>query len=61
MRNPPHQPPFVPLSLSASSGEITSRRIEELVDEAQTKKQKFICFVTGVPWKPLSKLGDTPA
>jgi hypothetical protein len=28
---------------------VTSRRIEELVDEAQAKKQKFICFVTGVP------------
>src|SRR6266516_2160359 len=28
---------------------VTSRRIEELVDEARAKKQKFICFVTGVP------------
>lgn len=28
---------------------ITSRHIEELVDEARVKKQKFICFVTGVP------------
>lgn len=28
---------------------VTSRRIEELVDEAQAGKQKFICFVTGVP------------
>ena len=28
---------------------ITSRRIEELVDEARTQKQKVICFVTGVP------------
>lgn len=27
----------------------TSRRIEELVDEAQTKRRKRICFVTGVP------------
>jgi hypothetical protein len=28
---------------------ITSRRIEELVDEAQAKRRKRICFVTGVP------------
>jgi len=28
---------------------ITSRRIEELVDDARTKSQKSICFVTGVP------------
>jgi hypothetical protein len=28
---------------------ITSQRIEELVDEAKTRKQKHICFVTGVP------------
>lgn len=28
---------------------VTSRRIEELVDEARAKKQKIICFVTGVP------------
>jgi hypothetical protein len=28
---------------------VTSRRIEELVDEAQAKGQKRICFVTGVP------------
>lgn len=28
---------------------VTSRRIEELVDEAKEKKQKLICFVTGVP------------
>jgi Schlafen group 3, DNA/RNA helicase domain len=28
---------------------VTSRRIEELVDEAQAKKRKRICFVTGVP------------
>src|SRR5206468_4188078 len=28
---------------------ITSKRIEELVDEAQTKRRKRICFVTGVP------------
>jgi hypothetical protein len=27
----------------------TSQRIEELVDEAQSKKRKLICFVTGVP------------
>jgi Uncharacterized conserved protein (DUF2075) len=28
---------------------VTSKRIEELVDEAQAKKRKRICFVTGVP------------
>ena len=28
---------------------VTSRRIEDLVDEAQAKEQKYICFVTGVP------------
>jgi len=28
---------------------VTSRRIEELVDEAQAKRRKRICFVTGVP------------
>jgi hypothetical protein len=28
---------------------VTSRRIEELVDEARTKGRKRICFVTGVP------------
>jgi hypothetical protein len=28
---------------------VTSRRIEELVEEAQARKRKFICFVTGVP------------
>lgn len=28
---------------------VTSRRIEELVDEAREEKQKIICFVTGVP------------
>ncbi len=28
---------------------ITSRRIEELVEEARDQKQKCICFVTGVP------------
>ena len=28
---------------------VTSRRIEELVDEARAGKSKFICFVTGVP------------
>ena len=27
----------------------TSKRIEELVDEARTTGQKFVCFVTGVP------------
>ena len=28
---------------------VTSRRIEELIDEARQKKLKIICFVTGVP------------
>lgn len=28
---------------------VTSRRIEELVDEARSKRRKRICFVTGVP------------
>ena len=28
---------------------VTSRRIEELVDEARENNQKIICFVTGVP------------
>lgn len=28
---------------------ITSRRVEELVDEAKAKQKKIICFVTGVP------------
>jgi hypothetical protein len=28
---------------------VTSRRIEELIDEARARKQKLICFVTGVP------------
>lgn len=28
---------------------VTSKRIEELVDEAQAKRRKYICFVTGVP------------
>ena len=28
---------------------VTSRRIEEFVDEAQAKRRKRICFVTGVP------------
>jgi hypothetical protein len=28
---------------------VTSRRIEELVDEAKAKGRKVICFVTGVP------------
>jgi hypothetical protein len=28
---------------------LTSRRIDELVDEAMAKQQKVICFVTGVP------------
>ncbi|HEV3116044.1 MAG TPA: DNA/RNA helicase domain-containing protein, partial [Gemmataceae bacterium] len=28
---------------------VTSRRIEELLDEARARKRKLICFVTGVP------------
>jgi hypothetical protein len=28
---------------------VTSRRIEELVDEARAQRRKLICFVTGVP------------
>ena len=28
---------------------VTSRRIEDLVDEAERKRRKLICFVTGVP------------
>jgi hypothetical protein len=28
---------------------ITSRRVEDLVDEARKQKRKIICFVTGVP------------
>jgi hypothetical protein len=28
---------------------VTSRRIEELVDEARANRRKIICFVTGVP------------
>jgi hypothetical protein len=28
---------------------VTSRRIEELVDEARVSRRKLICFVTGVP------------
>jgi hypothetical protein len=28
---------------------VTSRRVEELVDEAREKERKLICFVTGVP------------
>jgi len=28
---------------------VTSRRIDELVEEARDKRQKYICFVTGVP------------
>ncbi|HJX11140.1 MAG TPA: hypothetical protein VJ733_11670 [Candidatus Binatia bacterium] len=28
---------------------VTSRRIEELVDEAREKKQKIICFVSAQP------------
>jgi hypothetical protein len=28
---------------------VTSRRIEELIDEAKTESRKIICFLTGVP------------
>jgi hypothetical protein len=28
---------------------VTSRRVEELIEEAKTKREKRICFVTGVP------------
>lgn len=28
---------------------VTSRRVEDLVDDARTQKRKIICFVTGVP------------
>lgn len=28
---------------------VTSRRVEDLVEEARSKNQKYICFVTGVP------------
>lgn len=28
---------------------ITSRRLEELIDEARDQRRKYICFVTGVP------------
>jgi hypothetical protein len=28
---------------------VTSRRVEDLVDEARAQKRKIICFVTGVP------------
>lgn len=28
---------------------ITSRRVEDLIDEARAQRQKIICFVTGVP------------
>jgi hypothetical protein len=33
----------------AQNLQVTSKRIEELVDEAQAKGRKRICFVTGVP------------
>lgn len=34
---------------SARNLRVTSRRIEEIVDEARASKRKVICFVTGVP------------
>ena len=33
----------------AKNLQVTSRRIEELVDEARAERRKRICFVTGVP------------
>lgn len=33
----------------ATNLRVTSRRIEELIDEAKSKNRKIICFVTGVP------------
>lgn len=33
----------------ATNLRVTSRRLEELVDEASAKRRKIICFVTGVP------------
>lgn len=33
----------------ASNLRITSRRVEELIDEARSQRRKIICFVTGVP------------
>jgi hypothetical protein len=33
----------------AANLRITSRRIEQLVDEAKRTRQKIVCFVTGVP------------
>lgn len=33
----------------AQNLQVTSRRIEDLVDEAREKSRKLICFVTGVP------------
>lgn len=33
----------------AQNLQVTSRRIEELVDAAQAQRRKIICFVTGVP------------
>src|SRR5437868_9829835 len=33
----------------ATNLRVTSQRIEELVDQARLKKEKAICFVTGVP------------
>jgi hypothetical protein len=29
--------------------QVTSRRVEELIEEARTRNRKLICFVTGVP------------
>jgi hypothetical protein len=40
----------------AHSLHITSRRIEEIVDEARADKRKVICFVTGVPWAGKSSM-----
>ncbi len=36
---------------------ITSKRIEDLIEEARVKKRKYICFVTGVPGAGKTLLG----
>ena len=33
----------------AKNLKVTSRRVEELIEEARTNRRKIICFVTGVP------------
>ena len=39
---------------------ITSRRVEELVDDARAKSLKRICFVTGVPGAGKTLVGLNP-